>query len=96
MQFTTGQARRSDIWEVEAYGLGPRDRVFHSLIARREQATEASVSASLLGLPVTYEGKMLDQALVVLHRSPERTPPRGDSAPQHVADRPVVPGEFLG
>jgi len=96
MQLTTRQASRSDTRETEACGLGPRDLLLDWLIAQREQATEAGVSASLLGLRVTYEGKVLDPARAVLHRSPDRTALLGDGAPQHVADQPAVPGEFLG
>jgi hypothetical protein len=40
MQFTTRQARRSDVCETEVCGLGPRDVLLDWLIAQCEQATE--------------------------------------------------------
>ncbi|MGO9889362.1 MAG: hypothetical protein ACLP0L_15815 [Solirubrobacteraceae bacterium] len=66
------------------------------LIAQCEQATEVRVSARILGLRVAYEGKPLDPARVVLHRSLDPIAPLGDRGSRHVADRPAVPGEFLG
>jgi hypothetical protein len=96
MPFIARQARRSEMSETDACGLGPRDRLLDWLIAQPARVTDASVSASLLGLSVTYEGKVLDPMRVVLHRSRDRIAPPRDSAPQHAGDRRVVPGEFLG
>jgi len=66
------------------------------LIGQRGQGTEGGVSASLLGVRVAYEGKLLDPARVVLHRSLDPIMPLGNGAPGHVDDRAAMPGPGRG
>jgi hypothetical protein len=62
------------------------------LSCRGEYAQYVCVSASLLGLGVSYQGRELDGAQVVLHRPADLS----DESVGPVATRPPVPGEFLG
>ncbi len=58
-----------------------------------EHAQLTSVSATLIELAVTYKGRPVDPSRVILHRFGN---PVGSARDHRAADRPVIPGEFLG
>ena len=95
MQFITRQARPSDISETDACGLGPRDKLLDWLIARREDATEASVSASLPGLRSPMKARCTTQPVsCCIARSIGSR--RLAIALRDTTLRPAVPGELMG